>query len=270
MAKGEVRIPNDVVDDLGYGEELSAWVWLERTRDYETNQPLISVRKLAQITGWSRSKAGRFHKEYTRDRCGTDVGQEWDESGTDNPPQSTLSDDSWDESGTDVGQMWDKNGTHNKESKNQVTKKQLKTKQPLLAGEFEIFWKAYPKTNASKSKTLEVFKKTSFPSLDELLEALRLQIQEKKLKDAAGIFHPEFPFPQKWLNQKRWENKPDLEAIQTETAGRLQPKPFRQQEEEADAERIRRRNERLATSQALAQDASELSRVVLLEDSGGD
>ena len=235
MAKGEVRIPNDVVDDLGYGEELAAWVWLERKRDYDTNLSQITVRKLSQITGWSRSKAGRFHKNYT-----------------------------WDKSGTKVGQKWDKSGTHNKESKNQVSIKAIK--QPMLAGEFEIFWKAYPRTNASKSKTLEVFKKTTFPSLQELLEALLLQIQEKEIKDRSGIFHPEFPFPQKWLNQKRWENKPDLEVIQTETVGRPQPKTFRQQEEEADAERIRLRNERFATSQALAQDASELSGVVLLED----
>ena len=66
MAKGEVRVPNDIVDDLGYGDELAAWVWLARTRNYDTNMPTIGVRELTRLTGWSYGKTHRFLAKFNR------------------------------------------------------------------------------------------------------------------------------------------------------------------------------------------------------------
>ena len=63
MDDGFVRVPNAVIDDLSR-EEIAAWVWLMRTRDYQTNEPTLSVRKLSGFMGWSQSRAQRFLRKF--------------------------------------------------------------------------------------------------------------------------------------------------------------------------------------------------------------
>ncbi|MDP2660372.1 MAG: hypothetical protein Q8R28_06560 [Dehalococcoidia bacterium] len=58
---------------------------------------------------------------------------------------------------------------------------------------------------------------------DEMLEAIEAQKAHKAECDRRGVFCPEFPFAQKWLDGRRWENKPSLADI---AGGKEPPKQW--------------------------------------------
>jgi len=71
--------------------------------------------------------------------------------------------------------------------------------------EFSLFWKEYP-IKKEKPKALKQWEKTK-PNVDTLLTALRKQIRYKKECDGNGKFCPEFPFAEKWIKNRRWEDE---------------------------------------------------------------
>lgn len=78
------------------------------------------------------------------------------------------------------------------------------------SADFGLWWDLYPLKKA-KSIAAIAFKKATlgirsgYP-LDTLLEALKSQIEERRLLDENNEFVPEWPHPTTWLNQKRWED----------------------------------------------------------------
>lgn len=73
--------------------------------------------------------------------------------------------------------------------------------------EFEVFWSAYPRKEGKK-KAKGVFEKVT-TSLDILLEALERQKKSAQWSKDNGQF---IPHPATWLNGKRWEDQPVMDA----------------------------------------------------------
>jgi len=73
--------------------------------------------------------------------------------------------------------------------------------------DFDVFWKAYPKKK-SKPDALKAWKKIKEPktTLALILSALECQKKSENWTKENGQF---IPFPQKYLNQRRWEDEPD-------------------------------------------------------------
>ena len=73
------------------------------------------------------------------------------------------------------------------------------------AGEFEAFWKKYPK-KVAKGAAEKSFKKIK-PSEDlmkTIMQALERQKESNQWKDQGGRY---IPNPATWLNQRRWEDE---------------------------------------------------------------
>lgn len=74
-------------------------------------------------------------------------------------------------------------------------------------GDFNIFWKEYPK-KVGKGKAEEIFKKIkNKPPIEKLVEIIEKQKQSLQWNKESGQF---IPNPATWLNQKRWDD--DLES----------------------------------------------------------
>ena len=78
--------------------------------------------------------------------------------------------------------------------------------------EFEKAWVVYPKTNGSKTDAFKAWEKVVTPVLNELMldaitDAIEAQKKYKASMDRRQEFCPEFPFMQKWINGRRWENQ---------------------------------------------------------------
>ncbi|MBT9158933.1 MAG: hypothetical protein DDT26_00182 [Dehalococcoidia bacterium] len=76
---------------------------------------------------------------------------------------------------------------------------------PKGAGEFEAFWKKYPK-KVAKGAAEKSFKKIK-PSEDlmkTIMQALERQKESDQWKDQGGRY---IPNPATWLNQRRWEDE---------------------------------------------------------------
>jgi len=72
---------------------------------------------------------------------------------------------------------------------------------------FKTFWKLYDFKKGSKAKVQQWFKtqKISEQRLTEMLEAIKIDNEARSYAKSQGKFYPEKPYPQTWLNQRRWE-----------------------------------------------------------------
>lgn len=77
---------------------------------------------------------------------------------------------------------------------------------------FAIFWSLYP-IKKGKLKAAEAFIKAckDEDTFLHIIAELNKQIKYKAHCDKRKEFCPEFPFPQGWLNQQRWQDEtPDV------------------------------------------------------------
>jgi len=72
---------------------------------------------------------------------------------------------------------------------------------------FNRFWSAYGNKKGSKAKCLQWFKtrKVSEKLLNDMLLAIDIDNNARQQAIANNKFYPEKPFPQTWINQRRWE-----------------------------------------------------------------
>jgi len=281
MAKGEVRYPNDVWDRLQHEhDKLAAWGWLERTRRYSDNAATKSVRQVAGRFRRSRSWAKSIYDFWQESRRTTDaadnIGNSYVAGATKDVEIPMSHKRATKEPGRSRGETSDpvvvkgeiediktveepgrsrgetKKEPHTKKQE-AINKKQLKTTTDIFTLSDGIptdLWESWMKIRSKKGGADTPRAKTAL--VKRLHESVEAGYDITETMETIVV--------------KKWTGF-EVEWLKNNTR---RSTTFRQQEEEADAERIRRRNERLATSQAFAQDASELSRVVLPEDSGGD
>lgn len=100
-----------------------------------------------------------------------------------------------------------KNVKNEKNVKNKNNKDMRDFNKSLLSL-FEILWKKYP-IRKEKKKALEAFKalKLDNGNFDGIINALNAQIAHKESCDRNNRFCPEFPYLQRWLKNRRWEDE---------------------------------------------------------------
>jgi hypothetical protein len=75
---------------------------------------------------------------------------------------------------------------------------------PKGDGEFDSFWKVYPR-KVGKDKARKAFSKLNgIPSADELIRAVQQQAVSEQWTKDGGQF---IPYPATWLDQRRWEDE---------------------------------------------------------------
>lgn len=97
--------------------------------------------------------------------------------------------------------------TTNKNDKNEKNNiKDIKT--PPYSGEFELFWKAYPKHTAKKNAWAEWRKLNGTrPPIETIVKAIENQKKARHRKLSAGQFAPEFQDPERWIKRERWNDE---------------------------------------------------------------
>lgn len=74
-------------------------------------------------------------------------------------------------------------------------------------GDFEKFWKAYPRKVGSKKNTKAKFLKLDKSLLPQILNAVKIQARTEQWQEKKYI-----PYPQTWVNGAMWEGEYDAEA----------------------------------------------------------
>jgi hypothetical protein len=75
--------------------------------------------------------------------------------------------------------------------------------------EFETFWQLYPK-RVGKPKAYASFQKQN-PKIEDLKKALAWQMKSEQWQKDGGQF---IPHAATWINQRRWEDEPDVKLSQ--------------------------------------------------------
>jgi hypothetical protein len=90
---------------------------------------------------------------------------------------------------------------HNQQRKGK--EKESKEKETIYTSNFISFWESYPR-RIGKGKAFESYKKIKDPrpSLQIILDAIKIQNKTDQWKDVSFI-----PHPATWLNQRRWEDE---------------------------------------------------------------
>ena len=92
----------------------------------------------------------------------------------------------------------DKSAWDNKQEKQ-------RTKEPILIGDFELFWSSYPK-RVSKSSAQKSWQKLS-PSVELTQQIVSAVNDRKKTKDWLKDGGQYIPLPATFLNNRRWEDE---------------------------------------------------------------
>lgn len=71
---------------------------------------------------------------------------------------------------------------------------------------FNQFWKLYPVKSSKQGAKAAFLKLKCYLRLPEILKGIESQILAKSEHDRLGLFHPDFPMGQKYLNLRRWED----------------------------------------------------------------
>jgi hypothetical protein len=77
---------------------------------------------------------------------------------------------------------------------------------------FDAFWKTYPQRNGKKSGKQLALKQWQILNpnqqlIDEIMNALKKQIDHKRNCDSSKIFCAEFPDAQRWLKHCKWQDE---------------------------------------------------------------
>jgi hypothetical protein len=87
-------------------------------------------------------------------------------------------------------------------------------KKPLnkLNEDFILFWKDYP-VKKEKPRALKEWEKLK-PDINLILPILQAQIKHKQQCDKINKFCPEFPYAERWIKNRRWEDEiPEEEMV---------------------------------------------------------
>ena len=239
MDDGFVKVPNAVIDEMGCGEELTAWVWLMRTRDYETGVSQVTVRQLARLMNWNRDKAHKFLRKFNTDKTLTKPGQNTDKTLTNyQPPEPTA--------GQSPDAITDKTLTEPRQNTDtyQETRDKKKNYKTTTTTTFRLpdsispeSWDAWMAIRAKKGGAdSDHAKMLLLKRLERDAPALGWTLQQ--CVDEA-VERKWIGFKAEWILKDRQQGQPQ--------------KSFREIDNDAAAKDVRERNERLQRLRAAAQ-----------------
>lgn len=84
---------------------------------------------------------------------------------------------------------------------------------------FEDFWREYP-VKKGKHQAFKEWEKLN-PSPDITIPALKAQIENKARCEKIGEFCAEFPYPERWIRLRRWEDEVNVKS----NLSQVQPRP---------------------------------------------
>ena len=205
---GFIQLPNHVYDEVTDPYLLHAILYILRTRDYETNKITVGARNIAAEYGWGIGKSYRALKwaKLAVQSMKSDVCDNRNKSGTKaehpNPPPGRASEPRPEQKRNKSGTFPADDLIYNTKSK----KNKLHTYSPL----FERVWAVYPQNNGAKYAAYKKFQKQNPNDIevDDWIEAIEMQKNYQAYCKENNLFYPEFPFLQKWIGERRWENKP--------------------------------------------------------------
>ena len=80
---------------------------------------------------------------------------------------------------------------------------EITVKKPL--DNFHLFWEKYP-IKKERTKAFKEWEKNK-PDIKTILPALKAQIEHKLKCDSENTFCPEFPYPERWIKNRKWEDE---------------------------------------------------------------
>lgn len=97
----------------------------------------------------------------------------------------------------------DNQNPQSKVNKSKVNNKTL----GVYSNAFISFWSEYPKPVKKKASFKEWEKCPNKPSIEIVLEAIRAQKRNKAELSSKGLFCPEWPDPERWIKNERWNDE---------------------------------------------------------------
>ncbi len=186
------------VKELGYTNRLHAYTFIMLNMNYETGEMKIPHGTIGADFGLSRDAVIRLHN-----RARTDRGI--DRTPTAHPPH------------TDHPENKGLRGGHRTPTAHppHSTIKEDRKKKKTYTPSFERVWKVYPRTNGSKWDGFTAWEKHKPKDdgdlfADDCIDAIEKQKAYKSFWDSAGEFCAEFPYFERWMKGRRWENKPEI------------------------------------------------------------
>lgn len=213
-------------DDDGFCNQISTAMFRAHAKQKDL-QALIDARYLLRFeSGVIVIKHWRMANALRKDRYETTAYQEeyqrltLKQNGsytlrTEQQPAGNQETPEEKEPGNQMATKWQPDDNHrlpqSRVEKNRVEKSN-NTETP--AGDFERFWKAYPK-KVGKEAARRAFEKVKQP-VELLINAIEKQLQGEQWQKEDGRY---IPNPATWLNQGRWED----EVKPAKTAQRMNP-----------------------------------------------
>ena len=214
---GWVKVPRSVLADYRNTNKLHAYLAVIESKDFYSGQITATARGLMEPFGLSHREVRTIYARAIRD-LGGHVG---DSKETHDPPENTGSDgverhiEGKDEERTIKETTRETTTLPQTTGADGSKPKKLKADKPYTH-EFDRLWEAYPKTNGSKKGAHKRYcdPKLKLPRhelhIDQMLTAIKAQIEYKAWCDRNREFCAPFPFLEKWLNEERWENVPPV------------------------------------------------------------
>jgi len=225
---GHVDLANDIVEALARtrlsGQEMQClWVIIRKTYGWHKKEDKIALSQFSLMTGMPRSLVCRVLKKLLHKRL---IAVAQNDNSQINSYRFNKDFEKWQplhkkitllhKSDMTVTQIDNDCYTKGDIQKKLLQKKLLQKKE--YSSNFLSFWNSYPK-KVGKLNTFKQWKKLK-PDLEILLKALNAQKQEKENLINENKFCPEWPDPERWIKNKRWEDE-ILEPMPTDETDRI-------------------------------------------------
>jgi len=205
---GFVKVPNEYIQQYANNpEKIGAYV-IAKQMEFQSPDGVVSPKEFGYRVGWDKSRSWKYLSGI---RVLTSKKQLGNNPETPNQPPEPISEGS----GNPMATEWQPEGSGDLilplKTKTKTTTVPPSGSQFSYPPEFETLWKAYPKTNGAKKKAFDEFKKQKPDSnaLDDWLDSIEKQLAYKQALDLRKEFVPEFCFFDRWIKERRWENKPE-------------------------------------------------------------
>ena len=212
---GYIALANDIVDALAKirlsGEEMQClWVIIRKTYGWHKKEDKISLSQFANMTGIKRQNVLRALNHLSSKKIIAVIKN--DDSNI--TGYRFIKDfDKWIPLSKKIT-LSSKKITPVINIDNHLSSKKIHTKETLTketiqkkeySSNFLSFWDQYPK-KVGKPNAFKQWKKIK-PDLEIVIQALNQQKEYKENLNSENKFCPEWPDPERWIKNKRWEDE---------------------------------------------------------------
>ena len=212
---GHVDLANDIVEALARinlsGREMRClWVIFRKTYGWHKKTDLIALSQFSLMTGLSRQVVCKVLKSLLSKKI---IAVDKNDNSQINSYRFNKDFDKWQQLPKKITLLSKKIITVDVLD-NQVLSKKTHTKETLTketiqkkeySSNFLLFWENYPK-KVGKPNAFKQWNKIK-PNLEIVIQALNQQKEHKETLNSENKFCPEWPDPERWIKNKRWEDE---------------------------------------------------------------